>query len=128
MQELIERIVQSTGLEASTVQSAVSMILGFLNKEGPQAEVGQLIGSMPGAEDLIAQAGEQGGGLLSSVMGMFGGAGGVMALGTQLMQEGLSMDQAMNLGKELFAYGREQAGEDVVGQIVAQIPGLSKFV
>jgi hypothetical protein len=128
MQELIERIVQSTGLEASTVQNAVSMILGFLNKEGPQAEVGQLLGSMPGAEELIAQASEQGGGLLSSVMGMFGGAGGVMALGTQLMQEGLSMDQAMNLGKELFAYGREHAGEDVVGQIVAQIPGLSKFV
>jgi hypothetical protein len=128
MQELIDRITQATGLDASMVQSALGSVLGFLNKEGPQDSVGQLLGAIPGAEDLVAQAGEQSGGLLGSVMGMFGGAGGVMALGTQLMQQGLSMDQVTTLAQELFGYGKEKVGEDVIGQIASQIPGLSKFV
>jgi hypothetical protein len=60
-------------------------------------------------------------------MGMMGG-GGVMALGTQLMGAGLSMDQMSGLGTELFAFGREKAGEDAMGAIVGAIPGLSQFV
>jgi hypothetical protein len=128
MHEMIERLTQATGLDAGTVQNAVGLILNFLNKEGPQAEVSQLLESIPNAQAYLSQAQEQGGGLLGSVMGMFGGAGGVMALGTQLMQQGLSMEQVMTLSKELFAYGRETVGEDVMGQIVANIPGLGQFV
>jgi hypothetical protein len=128
MQELIDRITQATGLDASMVQSALGSVLSFLNKEGPQDSVGKLMDAIPGSSDLVAQAGEQSGGLLGSVMGMFGGAGGVMALGTQLMQQGLSMDQVTTLAQELFGYGKEKVGEDVIGQIASQIPGLSKFV
>ena len=62
-------------------------------------------------------------------MGMMGSmGGGVMALGGQLMGVGVSMGQMQPLGKELFAYGREKAGEDVMGPIVGSIPGLSQFV
>jgi hypothetical protein len=35
------------------------------------------------------------------------------------------MGQMQPLGRELFAYGREKAGEDVMGPIVGSIPGLS---
>jgi hypothetical protein len=52
----------------------------------------------------------------------------VMALGGQLMGAGVSMGQMQPLGQELFAYGREKAGEDVMGPIVGSIPGLSQFV
>ena len=51
-----------------------------------------------------------------------------MALGGQLMAAGVSMGQMQPLGRELFAYGREKAGEDVMGPIVGSIPGLSQFV
>jgi hypothetical protein len=62
-------------------------------------------------------------------MGMMGNmGGGVMALGGQLMGAGVSMGQMQPLGQELFAYGREKAGEDVMGPIVGSIPGLSQFV
>lgn len=82
----------------------------------------QLLAAIPGSEDAVAASGSGGGGL----MGMMGG--GVMALGGQLMGAGVSMGQMQGLGKTLFAYGREKAGEDVMGAIVGSVPGLSQFV
>ncbi len=129
MEELINRLVANVGIDAGLAQKAVGIILGFLQKEGPAAEVGELLARMPGAESLIAEhAGQGGGGMLGGLMGMMGGGGGVMALGQQLMGAGLSMGQMGDVGKELFAYGREQAGEDTMGAIVGAIPGLGQFV
>jgi hypothetical protein len=125
MQELIERVVQSVGIDAGLAQKAIGIILAFLKKEGPEAEVNQMIAALPGAEQAIQNAG--GGGLMGGLAGMMGG-GGVMGLGAQLMGAGLSMDQMSGIGKELFAYGRETAGEDAMGAIVGAIPGLSQFV
>jgi hypothetical protein len=51
-----------------------------------------------------------------------------MALGGKLMGVGVSMGQMQPLGKELFAYGREHAGEDTMGAIVGAVPGLGQFV
>src|SRR5688572_16235728 len=127
MDELIGRITERTGLDAATAQKAIGIILAFLQKEGPPAEVGQLLAAMPGAEQAVAQSGDGGPGTTGGgFMGMLGG--GVMGLGTQLMGAGLSMGQMQPLGRELFAYGREKAGEDVMGPIVGSIPGLNQFV
>lgn len=130
MQELIDRIVSNVGIEPDLAQKCVGLILGFLQKEGPAAEVGQMFDAMPGAADLAAEHAESGGGggMLGSLMGMMGGGGGVMGLGQQLMGAGLSMGQMGDLGKELFAFGREKAGEDAMSGIVGSIPGLSQFV
>lgn len=128
MQELISRLVANTGIDAGLAEKAVGIILGFLQKEGPPAEVSEMLAKLPGAEGLIAEhAGQGGGGMLGGLMGMMGG-GGVMALGQQLMGAGLSMGQMGDVGKELFAYGREKAGEDTMGAIVGAIPGLGQFV
>ena len=127
MEELLARVTKATGLDPATAQKAIGLILAFLQKEGPRAEVSQLLAAMPGAEQAVAQAGDGGPGATSGgFMGMLGG--GVMALGTQLMGAGVSMGQMQPLGRELFAYGREKAGEDVMGPIVGSIPGLSQFV
>jgi hypothetical protein len=128
MDELINRLVTNVGIDAGLAQKCVGIILGFLQKEGPPAEVGQMLEAMPGASDLIAEhAGSGGGGMLGGLMGMMGG-GGVMGLGQQLMGAGLSMGQMGDVGKELFAFGREKAGEDAMGAIVGSIPGLGQFV
>ena len=127
MDELIGRITERTGLDAATAQKAIGIILAFLQKEGPPAEVGQLLAAMPGAEQAVAQSGDGGPGATGGgFMEMLGG--GVMGLGTQLMGAGVSMGQMQPLGRELFAYGREKAGEDVMGPIVGSIPGLNQFV
>jgi hypothetical protein len=124
MEELLARVTQATGLDAATATKAIGIILNFLKKEGPPAEVNQLLASMPGAEAAMAQA-PQAGGLSGMMAGM---GGGVMALGGQLMGAGVSMGQMQPLGRELFAFGREKAGEDVMGPIVGSIPGLTQFV
>ena len=126
MEPLIARIVQATGLDAAVVQKAVGMILAFLVKEGPQEEVGKLIDVMPGAQQAIAVSGDGGPG--ESGGGFMGMGGGVMALGGKLMGLGISMGQMQVLGRELFAWGRETAGEDVMGGIVGGVPGLQQFV
>ena len=129
MDELLQRITQATGLDPAVAEKAVGIILQFLQKEGPAEEVGQLIASMPGAEQALAQAGDGGpGGSGGGLMGMMGGGGGVMALGSKLMGAGVPMGQMQALGRELFAFGREKAGEDVMGPIVGSIPGVSQFV
>jgi hypothetical protein len=56
------------------------------------------------------------------------GGGGLMALGGDLMNLGLGMDQIQTIGKEVFAHARAAAGDDVMGEISAAIPGLSQFI
>ena len=81
MQEIIERIATAAGIDAATAEKAIGIILGFLQKEGPASEVTDLIKSIPGAPELVAEhAGEGGGGSLGGLMGMMGGSGGLMAL------------------------------------------------
>ena len=128
MEELINRIVTNVGIDPALAEKAVGLILGFLQKNGPAAEVGTMMESMPGAAELAAAhaGGEGGGGLLGGLMGMMGG--GVMALGQQLMSEGIGMGQIGSLSKEVFAYAKEQVGEDTMGAIVGAVPGLSQFV
>jgi hypothetical protein len=126
MEPLIARITQSTGLDPAVAQRAIGLILEFLVKEGPQEEVTRLLDTMPGAQQAVAMAGDGGPG--TGAGGFMGTGGGVMALGGKLMAAGVSMGQIQTLGRELFAYGRETAGEDVMGAIVGGVPGLSQFV
>ncbi len=128
MDELIARITEATRLDPTTAQKAVGIILAFIQKEGPPAEVAKLFAAMPGSEEVAAQSGDGGpGGLMGGFMGMMGG-GGIMALGTKLMGAGIPMNQLEPLGRELFTYGQEKAGEDTMGAIIGGIPGLSQFV
>ncbi|MEH3116573.1 MAG: DUF2267 domain-containing protein [Methylorubrum populi] len=127
MDELITRVTNRTGLDAATAKTAIGHILAFLQKEGPATEVSQLLAALPGSEAAIAEADAgEGGGLTGMLGGMMGG--GVMALGQKLISAGVPMNQMQPLGQELFAYGRETAGEDVMGPIVGSIPGLNQFV
>ena len=125
MEELVQRVVEKTGIETATAEKAIGMILAFLRKEGPPEDVERLMNAIPGADAVAAPA--AGGGIMGMVGGLMGG-GGVMGLGAQLMGVGVSMDQIGKISKELFAYGREKAGEDTMGGIVGNIPGLSQFV
>jgi hypothetical protein len=128
MDELIERIVAATGLSPETARSAAAIVLGFLQKEAPAAEVEAMFQAMPGSRELAAEDSGAGGGMLGAIGGLMGGGGGLMALAGRLTGAGLSMDQMQGLGHELFSYGSEKAGEDTMGAIVGAVPGLSQFV
>jgi hypothetical protein len=122
MDELVDRLVASVGIDRATAEKSVGIILDFLAKEGPPDQVKVLIDSLPGAEGAVAaaRAGEGGGG--------FGGMSGIMGVGSRMMAAGLSMEQIQGVTRQTIAFARERAGEDVVGEIVGAIPGLSQFV
>ena len=122
----LARVADAAGIDQAQAAQAVGHILAFLKTEGPPS-VGQLLSALPGADDLVAQSEAGGGG--GGLMGMMGGlmGGGIMGLGAKLMGAGLDMGQIQSVAHELLAIGREQVGEDTMGQIVAQTPGLSQF-
>jgi hypothetical protein len=133
MEELVTKIADAAGLDAATAARAVGIVLDFLRKEAPADKVAAMFAAMPGAEALADDAaaadggGAKPGGLMGAIGGLMGG-GGLMALAGRLTGAGLSMDQMQTLGHELFAHGREAAGEDAMGEIVGAVPGLSQFV
>ena len=122
MDELIARLVADVGIDRTTAETAVGIILDFLVKEGPPEKVQPLLAKLPGGDALIQKAAGEGGG------GLGGAMGGIMGTGMRLMSVGLSMGQVQSVTRAVIAYAREKAGEDAVGEIVAAIPGLAQFV
>lgn len=118
MNELLDRLVATTGVDRVIAEKAVGIILAFLLKEGPSDKVQALIDLMPGAETAVQAASSEGG----------FGMGGIMGVGTKLMAAGLGMDQMQSVTRELIGFAREKAGEDAVGEIVGSIPGLGQFI
>lgn len=128
MDELIARLVANVGIDAATAEKAVGMILGFLQREAAAGPVASMITAIPGGPEAVATYNGEGksGGFLSGIVSAMGG--GVMALGQQLMGEGLGMGEIGALAKETIAFAREKAGSEVVDEVVASVPGLSQFV
>ena len=123
MDELIARLVANVGVDRNAAEKAVGVIFEFLRKEGPPDKVKALMDRLPGAEAFM-QAQE---GIDASGGGGFA-MGGLMGAGTKMMAAGLSMGQVQGVTKEVIAFAREKAGDDVIGEVVGAIPGLSQFL
>jgi len=131
MNEIVDQIASKAGIAPDVAEKAVGMMLGFLQREAPDGPIAHMIESIPGASDLVAQyngAETGGGGLLGGLMNALGAGGGIMGLGQALMSEGLGMGEISSLAKETIAVAREHAGDGIVDEVVASIPGLSQFV
>jgi hypothetical protein len=113
MEDLIARIAAEAGTEPEIAEKAVGMILGFLHEEGPQEEVAALFAAIPGAAKAAADG---------------AGGGGLMGLAGRLTSLGLGMGQMQAIGRQVFAFAREKAGDEAVGQVAAAIPGLGQFL
>ena len=131
MNEIVDQIAARVGITPELAEKAVGMMLGFLQREAADGPVAKMIEAIPGASDLVAKYNGEGegggGGILGSIMGALGG-GGIMALGQQLMSEGLGMGEITTLAKETIAIAEQHAGKEVVDEVVGSVPGLSQFV
>ena len=142
MQDLINSIAAKAGIDPALAEKAVGMILGYLQRAGEDGPVAEMIKQIPGGVEAVAQfSGAEtaepqggGGGLLGSLMGaassiMGGGSsGGIMAMGQQLMSEGLDTDQIQTIATETLDYARQHAGDETVDKVVGSVPGLSTFL
>jgi len=135
MENLIARVATAANTTPETARQAVALIVDFLKREAPADAINALTTHAPALNAIAATAhgtgGEGMGGVLKGLMGTGSGAmggGGLMALGGDLMNLGLGMDQIQAVGKTVFAYARDAAGDEVMGEISAAIPGLSQFI
>lgn len=135
MDNLIARVAASANTTPETARLAVAKIVDFLKREAPEDPVHTLMAKAPALNAIAASVHGVGGegmsplfkGLMGTGSGAMGG-GGLMALGGDLMGLGLTMDQIQATGKEVFAYARAAAGDELMGEISAAIPGLSQFI
>src|SRR5581483_2616458 len=108
------------GIEDTVAEKTIGIIVGYLRNEGPCDKVQALIDRIPGAEAAITASENNGG--RAKLMG-----GGLMAVGTRLMALGLGVSDIQNIARELVRFGRDKIGEDQMGAIIAETPGLSQF-
>ncbi|MEM8797884.1 MAG: DUF2267 domain-containing protein [Pseudomonadota bacterium] len=129
MDELVSRIVSNVGIDEELAKNAVSMILSFLQSEGPEDKVAALMEAIPGAQEMLSSGEAGGGGLMGAIGGMMGGGGGgAMALMGQLTGAGLGMGDVQGVATEIIGFAKEHAGEELVTEVVGAIPGLGQFV
>jgi len=135
MDNLIARVATAANVSPDVARKAVALIGDFLRREAPQDAIKVLFDKAPAFPAIIASsAGTGGEGMGADLKGLMGvaagsmGGGGLMALGSELMGLGLDMEQIETIGKEVFAHARAVAGDEVVGEIAASIPGLSQFI
>lgn len=131
MQDLIDRIMASTGLPQEKVTKALAIMLNLIQTQGNQNKVSELFDKLPGAAELAREqggdgAGRGGGGLLGMLAG--GMMGGPLAAVSKLSAAGLSMDQIKALGTTTLDYAKEKAGPQLVKEVAGSIPGLSGYV
>jgi hypothetical protein len=135
MDNLIARVATAANLSPEVARKAVALIVDFVEREGSEDAVKDLFDKAPALQAIVASSTPTGGeGMGFSLKGLMGiaagvkGGGSLIALGGQLIGLGLSMDQIQTVGKEVFAYAREVAGDQTVGEIAASIPGMSQFI
>ncbi|MCM2455639.1 hypothetical protein HGO37_09605 [Rhizobium sp. CG4] len=130
MNQLVTQVADKVGISPEVAEKAVGMMLGFLQREADDGAIARMIEAIPGATELVARFNGEGagggGGLLGGLMSAIGG-GGIMGLGQQLMSQGLGMGEITALAKETIAVARQHAGDEVVDQVIASVPGLSQF-
>jgi hypothetical protein len=135
MENLVARVATAANLSPEVARKAVALIGDFIQREAPEEAVKELFEKAPAFPAIIASSSQTGGeGMGAGLKGLMGvasgamGGGGLMALGSELLSLGLDMEQIQTIGKEVFGYARETAGDEVMGEISASIPGLSQFI
>ncbi len=129
MEELIARVAAAADMPVDQAQRAINLVFAFLKKEAP-SEVDDMLKQVPGGPEAAAAGAHdtpKSSGMMGGLMGMTGG-GGLMGLASRLTGIGLGTAQMTTVGKEIFAFAREKAGEERVGQVAAAIPGLGQFI
>ena len=135
MDNIIARVASAANLSPEVARKTVALLADFIQREASADGVKDLFEKAPELQAIIASSAPTGGqgmgfglkGLMGIAAGAMGG-GGLMSLGGELMGLGLSMDQIQVAGREVFAYAREVAGDQTIGEIAASIPGLSQFI
>ena len=126
MSEVVERVAKAAGIDEPLAERAVEIVFELVRDHGPADKVRELFSKLPDVGIEAASEG-RGSGFLGS-LGGFGGAMGAMAALNRLTDAGLSMEQIQTVAREVLHFSREHAGDELVGEVVGAIPGVSQFI
>lgn len=140
MQEFINKVTQSLGIEADVAQNAVGTLMGLISDNAGAEAANDLMGKIPGGSELMTKFSETaaagsssaGGGLTGGLMGaagsvLGGSAGGAMQAMGALQNAGLGMTDAGKFVSMFAEYAQENAGTEMVSGLLGKVPGLDKF-
>ncbi|MBA8901912.1 hypothetical protein [Phyllobacterium sp. P30BS-XVII] len=133
IQDLVNTIATEANLDPQVAEKAAGTVLSVLQHEAPE-QAATLFANIPGAAQLaqsfdVMAAGNQLGGLLSSITGFLGGAAGekvgaiVNGVAT-LKASGLTVEQIQQAGSAVVAHAKASADPELIDKIVASVPGL----
>ena len=129
MEQLIARVATAADISAEQAERAICLVFAFLRREAPE-EVDDMLREVPGAPEAAARGESDKAeptGMMGGLMSKLGG-NGLMGLASQLTGLGLGPGEMTTVGREIFGFAREQAGDERVGKVAAAVPGLSQFV
>lgn len=134
MQDFLKQAAAQFGISEKQAGNATGGILNVLKSHTGGSKFDDLIGKLPGAQDLMKQVGggaggksEGGlGGMLGSVGNLLGGkAGGALSLAGILDGTGLKLDDMGSFVGKLVDYMKGKAGSDLVEKLLSKAPELS---
>lgn len=114
MDEIVDQIAATSGLDPATTRKAIGIIVNFISHEGPPDAVSGLVEALPGAKVLSDEHAEASGGLL----GVF----------NDLTALGLGMAQVQTVTREFIGQCRARLGDQAVDEVIGGIPGLTQFI
>lgn len=129
MQNLIDKITATMGVDAAKAEKAVGILLNLVSTQGDKTKVDALFAKMPGAKELVMTHGGDGAGG-GGFMGILAGGmmGGPLAMIAKLQAIGLTTDQIKHVGTLTIDYAKDQAGVKAVRDAAANIPGLNSYI
>ncbi|MFD1694912.1 DUF2267 domain-containing protein [Roseibium aestuarii] len=130
MEDLIQHIVATTGIDEDAARKGVTIILNFLNKEAPAERMQEVFDALPGTREAVTEylaTKSSGKGLFGGLAGMVPGMGAMAVLG-ELNSAGLEMADVQRIIKRLVGVAREKAGDEAVDEVISSIPILKQIL
>jgi hypothetical protein len=130
MEQLADRVVQTTSLEPSIAKAAIGTVLMFLRDEVPEGRVAEFIDKMPGARAAVAAAqARSDGGVTQAIEGLTSfmghGRADLNILIGKLANLGVTETQARQLLDETLTRAEALIGPEGAARIRAMLPEMA---
>ncbi len=113
MDEIVDQIAATSGVDPATTRQAIGVIIGFISHEGPADAINRVMDAIPGARSL----GDE-----------HAAGGGLLGVFNDLTALGLGMAQIQTLTRAFIGACRAKIGDQAVDEVVNGIPGLAQFI
>lgn len=137
MDELIQQLIATLGINPSIANDATSKAMGMLKGQVGDDLFAKISSAIPGAQEAaeqgLAQTAVESGGMLGQLASMAseaigGGAGEGLELAGMLKSAGLEPEQLSGFVGTVVEFLKEKLGEDTLGEVLEKFPILKSLL